>query len=152
MTENETPCREYVPSPSERVRTQVALYEATGGAEGASNDGRPVVILTSIGAKTGAIRQNPVMRVAYDGVYAAVASGGGSARNPSWYRNLVAHPDVQLQDGPALLRLRARELAGPEKDEWLKIADALYPTYATYRASVEREVPILVLEPAGEPA
>jgi hypothetical protein len=68
MTENETPRRAYVPSPSERVRTQVALYEATGGAEGAIAYGLPVVILTSIGAKTGTIRKNPVMRVEHDGV------------------------------------------------------------------------------------
>ncbi|MCW2729880.1 MAG: deazaflavin-dependent nitroreductase family protein [Mycobacterium sp.] len=95
----------YVPSPSERVRTQVADYEASGGVEGATLEGRPVVILTSVGAKSGKVRKNPVMRIVDGDRYVAVASAGGSLTNPSWYANLVAHPKVRLQDGASVKRI-----------------------------------------------
>jgi F420H(2)-dependent quinone reductase len=138
---------EYVPSPSERVRDQVAAYEASGGAEGGLLNGLPVVILTTTGAKSGSIRKNPVMRVEKDGVYAAIASYAGNPRNPQWYYNLVAHPEAAVQDGPTVRRVRARELAGTEKQAWWDIADALNPAYARYRSSAGRDIPILALEP-----
>src|SRR5712672_1900306 len=86
----------YAPSPAERVRTQVADYEASGGVEGARLEGRPVVILTSVGAKSGKVRKNPVMGIVDGDRYVAVASYGGSSTNPSWYANLVAHPRIRL--------------------------------------------------------
>src|ERR1700728_2609064 len=103
---------EYVPSPSERVRDQVARYEATGGVEGGEVGGLPVVILTTTGARSGKTRKNPVMRVEQDGVYAAIASYAGKPENPQWYYNLLAHPDAVVQDGPRVHRVRARELTG----------------------------------------
>src|SRR5246500_5161069 len=90
---------EYVPSPVERVRKQVEDYEASGGVEGATLEGRPVVILTSVGAKSGKVRKNPVMRIVDGDRYVAVASAGGSPKNPSWDANLITHPVVRLQDG-----------------------------------------------------
>jgi F420H(2)-dependent quinone reductase len=77
---------------SERVGEQVAIYEATDGREGGTLEGRPVVILTTIGAKTGYTRKNPVMRIKDGDTYLAVASNGGATTNPSWYRNLSANP------------------------------------------------------------
>src|ERR1700678_4853903 len=103
---------EYVPSPSERVRDQVARYEATGGVEGGELGGLPVVILTTTGARSGKTRKTPVMRVERDGVYAAIASYAGKPDNPQWYYNLLAHPDAVLQDGPRVRRIHARELTG----------------------------------------
>jgi deazaflavin-dependent oxidoreductase (nitroreductase family) len=100
---------------SDLVHEQVALYEATDGREGGTLEGRPVVILTTIGAKTGNIRKNPVMRIKDGDTYVAVGSNGGGARNPSWYRNLSAHPEVSLQDGATVYRLHAREVRGEEK-------------------------------------
>jgi F420H(2)-dependent quinone reductase len=138
---------EYVPSPSERVRDQVALYEATGGAEGGELGGLPVIILTTAGARSGQTRKTPIMRVEHDGVYAAIASYAGRPANPQWYSNLVAHPDATVQDGPRRHRVRARELAGDEKQRWWAIADALNPNYAKYRSTAGRDIPILALEP-----
>jgi deazaflavin-dependent oxidoreductase (nitroreductase family) len=138
---------EYVPSPSQRVRDQVAAYEATGGKEGGLLDGLPVVILTTTGARSGAVRKNPVMRVEKDGTYAAIASYAGNPANPQWYYNLLAHPEATLQDGAAVRRVRARELAGTEKQAWWDIADAFYPAYARYRATAGRDIPVLALEP-----
>jgi F420H(2)-dependent quinone reductase len=139
---------EYVPSPSERVRDQVARYEATGGAEGGELGGLPVVILTTTGSHSGKTRKNPIMRVEQDSVYAAIASYAGGPENPQWYNNLLAHPYATVQDGPQIRRVRAREVFDEEKRTWWAIADALNPNYARYRSTAGRDIPILALEPA----
>jgi F420H(2)-dependent quinone reductase len=140
---------EYAPSPSERVRDQVALYEATGGVEGGELSGLPVVILTTTGARSGKTRKNPIMRVEQDGVYAAIASYAGQPVNPQWYYNLLAQPYARVQDGRQVRRVRAREVFDEEKQGWWAVADALNPNYARYRATAGgRDIPILALEPA----
>jgi deazaflavin-dependent oxidoreductase (nitroreductase family) len=139
----------YVPSPSERVRDQVALYEASGGVEGGELHGLPVVILTTTGATTGAIRKNPVMRVTDGPDYIAVASYAGGPKDPAWYHNLVAHPDVFVQDGPTVVPVHAREVHGAEKERLWVTADAAYPAYAQYRASAGRDIPVLRLVPTA---
>jgi deazaflavin-dependent oxidoreductase (nitroreductase family) len=138
---------EYVPSPDERVRTQVADYEATDGAEGGTLEGEPVVILTSLGAKSGKVRKNPVMRIVEGDRYVAVASAGGAPQNPSWYANLVAHPVVHVQDGADIRELRAREVTGDEKAHYWTIAESFWPHFPEYRQRAGREIPVLVLEP-----
>ena len=147
---SETAESEYVPSPSERVRDQVARYEATGGADGGELGGLPVIILTTRGARSGKTRKNPVMRVERDGTYAAIASYAGNPVNPQWYYNLLAHPDATVQDGQSVVRVRARELSGQEKQAWWDLADALNPNYARYRATANRDIPVLALEPVQE--
>jgi F420H(2)-dependent quinone reductase len=107
-----------------------------------------VVILTTIGAKTGNIRKKPVMRLKDGDTYVAVASNGGAASNPSWYRNLSAHPEVSLQDGATVYRLRAREVRGEEKARWWLVAERDWPRFAEFRAKAgDREIPVVVLEP-----
>jgi deazaflavin-dependent oxidoreductase (nitroreductase family) len=138
---------QYVPSPSERVRDQVARYEATGGREGGTLEGRPVVILTMTGATSGKIRKTPVMRIERDGSYLAVASAGGAPNHPAWYRNLITNPEVRLQDGTTVHRLRAREVFGAEKAEAWKLAESRWPHFPEYRAKAGREIPIMILEP-----
>jgi deazaflavin-dependent oxidoreductase (nitroreductase family) len=140
---------EYEPSPRARIRDQVARYEATDGREGGTNEGRPVVILTTIGARTGSIRKTPVMRIERDGAYAVVASAAGAVSDPAWYGNLRAHPDqVRLQDQASVYRMRAREVFGAEKRKWWRIAEANWPHFPEYRAKAgDREIPIVVLEP-----
>jgi deazaflavin-dependent oxidoreductase (nitroreductase family) len=138
---------EYVPSPRERVRNQVASYEATDGREGGTLEGRPVVILTTTGATSGKVRKTPVMRIERDGTYVAVASAGGAPSHPAWYRNLIADSELLLQDGAQVHRLRAREAFGEEKAEAWKLADSRWPHFPEYRARTEREIPILLLEP-----
>ena len=107
----------YVPSPSERVAEQVAAYETSNGAEGGTLEGRPVVILTAIGARSGAVRKNPVMRIPHGDNYIAVASAAGAAVDPAWYRNLIAHPDLWLQDGAVKSRFRARGCSATRRPE-----------------------------------
>jgi deazaflavin-dependent oxidoreductase (nitroreductase family) len=140
---------EYAPSPLKFAADQVARYEATGGAEGNTLMGRPVVILTTRGRRTGKVRKTPLMRVEHNGVYAVVASMGGAPRHPVWYHNAVASPHVTLQDGPNVYDLVARELHGDEKALWWARAIDAWPAYADYQARTARQIPVLVLEPAG---
>lgn len=139
---------EYEPSASERSREQVERYESSGGTEGTTMRGYPVIILTTRGAKTGKVRKTPLMRVEHEGDYAVVASLGGAPRNPVWYHNLVAHPDeVELQDGPSRWDMTAREVHGAERDEWWARAVAAYPDYADYQTRTDRTIPVFVLTP-----
>ena len=141
---------EYVPSPTESVRTQVADYEASDGLEGGTLEGRPVVILTSVGAKSGKVRKNPVMRIVDGDRYVAVASAGGSPTNPSWYANLVAHPRVRLQDGASVKEFQAREVSGDEKRHYWTVAERFWPHFPEYRRLAGgRDIPIMVFEPVA---
>ena len=140
---------EYVPSPSERVRDQVARYEATGGADGGELGGLPVVILTTTGARKREDQEEPGHAGgAGRRSHAAIASYAGNPENPRWYYNLLAHPYATVQDGPEIRRVRAREAFDEEKQGWWEVADALNPNYARYRATAGRDIPILALEPA----
>ena len=139
----------YVPSKHQWVRDQVAEFEASDGARANTlrNTGDPIVVITSVGAKSGNLRKNPVMRVERDGTYVAIASKGGSDDNPEWYHNFLAHPEVELQDGADKARYLARELHGPEKSEWWDRAVEAWPDYANYQTKTSREIPVFVLEP-----
>jgi F420H(2)-dependent quinone reductase len=139
---------EYEPSSQEWVRSQVELYESSGGTKGTTLRDLPVIIVTSRGAKSGKLRKNPLMRVEHDGKYAAVASVGGGPKHPVWYYNLTAHPHVEVQDGPVKQDMVAREVTGAEKAQWWVRAVAAYPDYADYQAKTERDIPVFVLEPA----
>ena len=139
---------EYVPSPVARVRKQVEDYEASGGIEGTTLEGQPVVILTSAGAKSGKVRKNPVMRIVNADRYVAVSSYGGAPKNSSWYTNLFAHPTVRLQDGATVKDFRAREVSGEEKRRYWTIAEQFWPHFPEYRRlAAGRDIPIMVLEP-----
>jgi len=138
---------EYEPSAFDFSRNQVELYERTGGAEGADNQGRPVIVLTSVGAKTGKLRKTPLMRVEHDGQYAVVASLGGAPKNPVWYHNLIANPHVELQDGPVKKDYQATEIHGDEYAVWFERAVATWPDYAEYQKKTTRKMPIFVLTP-----
>jgi len=138
---------EYEPSPWGPIADQVATYEGSGGTEGLDLEGQPCVILTTKGRKTGKLRKSPLMRVEHEGRYAVVASMGGAPQHPVWYLNLVANPDVTLQDGPVVHDLRAREVTGDEKAEWWARAREVWPPYDDYQAGTDRVIPLVVLEP-----
>jgi deazaflavin-dependent oxidoreductase (nitroreductase family) len=138
---------EYLPGTSDWSRNTAERYEATNGAEGGTMRGRPVVLLTSVGAKTGGLRKTPLMRVEHEGTYAVVASLGGAAHNPQWYYNLVAHPHVELQDMAVTRDYTAREVFGDEKALWWDRSVAAFPDYAGYQKKTRRQIPVFVLEP-----
>ena len=140
---------EYVPSPAAWVRDQVEEYEASGGASGTTlrETGLPVVIVTNRGAKTGAVRKTPLMRVEHEGNYAAVGSQGGAPRNPVWVYNLRKNPQVVLRDGAQTREMTAREVTGDERAAWWERAVAAFPPYAEYQQRTDRLIPVFVLEP-----
>lgn len=138
---------EYEPSTQQWVRDQVERYERSGGTEGTTLRGMPVIVVTNRGARTGKVRKTPLMRVEHGGCYAAVASMGGAPEHPLWYHNLCAEPHVEVQDGPVKQDMVAREVTGDEKAAWWERAVAAFPPYAEYQAKTDREIPVLVLEP-----
>ena len=138
---------EYAPSTVEFAREQAERYESSGGTEATERHARPVVILTTVGAKTGKLRKTPLMRIEHDGAYAVIASLGGAPKHPVWYWNIVAHPHVELQDGPVKKDYRAREVTGQERAAWWERAVATWPDFDEYEKKAERVIPVFVLEP-----
>jgi deazaflavin-dependent oxidoreductase (nitroreductase family) len=140
---------EYEPSTSKRARDQVELYESSGGRQGTTLRGLPVVIVTMRGAKSGKLRKVPLMRVEHDGHYALVASMGGAPEHPVWYHNLLAEPHVEIQDGPEKQDMMVREVLGDEKSLWWERCVRAYPDYADYQRTTDRQIPVLVASPAS---
>lgn len=140
---------EYEPSPTDWARKQVEEYEGSGGTRGTTMQGMPVIILTTLGNKSGKIRKTPLMRVEDGGEYAVVASLGGAPKHPVWYYNVKTNPDVELQDGTVKQDMVAREVTGDEKAKWWEVAVAAYPPYADYQEKTDREIPVFVLSPKG---
>jgi F420H(2)-dependent quinone reductase len=138
---------EYEPSPWEPVAEQVRQYESSGGTEGTEMNGKPCVILTTQGRRSGKLRKSPLMRVTDGRSYAVVASMGGAPDHPVWYFNLLDHPLVMLQDGPAVGDYVAREVTGDEKAEWWARATEVWPSYDEYQANTDRVIPLVVLDP-----
>ncbi|MET7457885.1 nitroreductase family deazaflavin-dependent oxidoreductase [Streptomyces sp. NPDC005574] len=153
---------EYEPSTAQFARDQVELYESSGGTQGTTLGflvtreedeklgGVPVVILTTLGAKSGKIRKSPLIRVEHDGSYAVIASMGGAPKHPVWYHNVVADPRVELQDGPVRQDMLAREVTGDEKALGWARAIEVFPPYAEYQNNTDRQIPVFVLEPAAQ--
>ncbi len=134
------------------TRGHVVLHRLSGGRLFNTLAGRDVCFVTMTGAKTGRKITVPLMYVPYrDGVL-LVASQGGAPRNPVWYRNLVAHPDIEVEHRGRRMRLRARLARPEEKAELWPVCDNHYPPYADYRRRTDRDIPIFVCEPrnAGE--
>ena len=138
---------DYEPSTSDWARENAEKYMESGGTEGTELQGKPVILLTTIGAKTGKIRKTPLMRVEHDGEYAIVASLGGAPKHPVWYHNIKAHPRVELQDGPVTKDYEAREVFGDEKSVWWERAVEAWPDYANYQKKTDRQIPVFVLTP-----
>ena len=136
---------EYVPSPSEWVRQQVDTIEETGTTTSVHIQHRPVVLLTMHGKSSGKVRKVPLMRVEHDGVWAAVASKGGAPDHPQWYFNLLAHPDLDLQDGTETRPVRAREISGEEREQWWPRCVEAFPPYAEYQEKTDRLIPVFLL-------
>ena len=147
--ESEERMPEYIPSPRDWVREQVELYEGSGGTEGLTlrDTGLPVMIVTHIGRKTGAIRKTPLMTVKDGDAYVLVGSMGGAPENPVWVYNLRANPKVQIRDQTEVFDMTAREVTDEaERARLWKLCVEAFPPYADYQAKTERKIPIFVAE------
>lgn len=138
---------DYEPSASDWARENAETYMESGGTAGTELNGRPVILLTTVGAKTGKIRKTPLMRVEHNGEYAVVASLGGAPKNPVWYYNVKKNPRVELQDGTTSGDYDAREVFGDEKATWWQRAVEAFPDYADYQTKTDRQIPVFVLTP-----
>lgn len=137
---------EYLPSTSEWARTQAEAYEQSQGAEAAELRGAPIIVLTTVGAKTGGLRKTALMRVEHEGRYAVVASKGGALAPPAWYWNIRKNPRVELQDGEVTREYTAREVDGSEYAQWWERAAAVWPDYNEYQKKTDRKIAVFVLE------
>ena len=140
---------EYIPSPREWVADQVELYEGSGGIDGLTlrDTGLPVIIVTNRGRKTGAIRKTPLMRAMDGRNYILVASQGGAPKNPRWYHNLKAEPNVEIRDETQVHSMRVREVVDPgERQRLWDIAVAAYPPYQEYQEKTDRIIPVFIAE------
>ncbi|WP_102140958.1 nitroreductase family deazaflavin-dependent oxidoreductase [Mycobacterium hubeiense] len=140
---------EYEPSPWDWVREHADKIVETGSTENVDMQGKPIILLTTIGAKTGKIRKTPLMRVEHNGEYAIVASLGGAPKNPVWYYNVKKNPRVALTDGPVTKEYEAREVFGDEKAVWWERAVEAWPDYAEYQQKTDRQIPVFVLTPVS---
>jgi len=143
---------EYEPSTSDWAREQAELYESSGGTKGTDLRGMPVIVVTSVGAKSGKLRKTPLMRVEHEGEYGLVASLGGAPKHPVWYWNLLKQPHIEIQDGTERADYLVREVTGEEKAIWWERSVAAYPPYAEYQEKTEREIPVFVASVITDPA
>jgi len=139
---------EYGPSTWDWVAEQVTEYEASGGtrANTLRDTGIPIIVMTTVGHKSGLVRKVPLMRVEHDGAYAIIASKGGAPANPGWYYNLMADPNILFQDGPEPFEATVRQVTGDERAEWFQRGIDVFPPYADYQAKTDREIPVFVTE------
>lgn len=128
------------------VAEQLAAIDAAGTTEVADVQGMSVAVFTIRGRRSGKLRRVPLMRVEHDGAYALVASKGGAPEHPTWYLNVTAHPEVEVQDGTQRFDGVVRELSGDEREQWWERAVAAYPPYAEYQTKTDRQIPVLVVE------
>lgn len=129
------------------VADQLAAIDAAGDTRAADIQGMSIVVYTVRGKRSGTLRRVPLMRVTDGTAYAAVASKGGAPKHPQWYHSLRANPRIEIQDGTASADYVARELAGPERQEWWARCVAAFPPYAEYQDKTDRLIPVFVCEP-----
>ena len=138
----------YIPSPLKYVRDQVELYEKSGGTEGTTMQGLPVVIITHRGWKTDDIRKTPLMTVKDGPNYVLIASQGGAPKHPLWYHNFKANPEVEIQDGPTLISMKVEEIEDPiERERLWALSVEAYPPYDEYQQKTDRLIPVFLATP-----
>ena len=142
---------EYIASPTDWVREQVEVYESSGGTQGTTlrDTGLPVIVVTNMGNKTGAIRKTPLMRVKDGDNYVLVGSKGGAPQNPVWVYNLRSDQNVEIQDETETHTMRVREVQDDaERARLWDISVEAFPPYAEYQERTTRKIPVFVAEPA----
>ncbi|MEU5552200.1 MULTISPECIES: nitroreductase family deazaflavin-dependent oxidoreductase [unclassified Micromonospora] len=126
----------------------IAEFRANGGQVGGQFEGAPLLLLHTVGARSGQTRVSPMMYQQLDGGYAVFASKAGAPTNPDWYHNLVAHPQIRAEIGTDTVELVARVAEGDERERIWSAQKAAYPGFADYERKTTRQIPVVVLEPA----
>jgi deazaflavin-dependent oxidoreductase (nitroreductase family) len=127
-------------------RQTIEEFRANGGKVGGMWEGRPLLLLTTTGAKSGQRRTRPVMYLRDGDRLLVFASKGGAPTNPDWYHNLVAHPEVTVEVGTENYEATATPLTGEERDRLFAKQAGLYPQFGAYQARTTRKIPVIALE------
>jgi deazaflavin-dependent oxidoreductase (nitroreductase family) len=125
----------------------IAEFRTNHGKVGGNFDGAPLLLLHTVGARSGKPRVNPMMYLPDEGRYLVFASKAGSDQNPDWYHNLIAHPEVKIEVGDEILTVRAAELHGAERDAHFAEQARRYPGFADYQRKTDRVIPVIALTP-----
>lgn len=129
---------------NERV---IAEFRANRGKVGGNFEGAPLLLLHSVGARSGETRVNPMMYLQDGDRFLVFASKAGADTNPDWYHNLLARPDARIEVGDDTFEVRAEELTGAEREEKYAEQAALYPGFADYQEQTSRVIPVFALSP-----
>ena len=124
-------------------------FRANDGKVGGGFEGAPLLLLHTVGAKSGKPRVNPVMYQRVPGGYAVFASRGGAPVNPDWYHNVLAQPRVSAEIGTGTVELQARVAEGEERERIWAAQKAAYPGFADYERNTSRQIPVIILEPVA---
>jgi deazaflavin-dependent oxidoreductase (nitroreductase family) len=140
-------------SPAEDFNQRnIAEFRANHGRVGGSFSGAPLLLLHTLGARSGQPRINPMMYLTDGDRFLVFASKAGSDRNPDWYWNLRANPDVTIEVGDETIQVHATELTGADRDEKYRIQSERYPGFAAYQHKTSRTIPVIALSRLGAPA
>ena len=131
------------------TRQLIEDFRASRGKAGGPMEGRPLLLLTTTGAKSGQLRTTPMMYIHVDDRLLVIASNAGAAIHPDWYRNLVAHPEVTVEVGNETFKAIARVAEGQERQKlWNRVVE-LYPFFADHQTKTSRQIPVIVLKRQG---
>jgi deazaflavin-dependent oxidoreductase (nitroreductase family) len=135
-------------SPVGWVSRHIRKYVDSGGTKGQRYGGAPILLLTTRGRRSGAQRRTALIYRRHGESYLVVGSNGGSAQHPQWYLNLLTEPSVRVQVGPEEFPARARTATGTDRAELWQMMVEVFRSYASYQRETDRELPVVVLEPA----
>jgi len=123
----------------------IAEFRRNHGKVGGYFEGAPLLLLHTVGRRSGKPRVNPMMYLKDDGRYVVFASKGGADTHPDWYYNLMAHPDIQIEVGDETIDVHAEEVTGPDHDAIYGRQASLYPRFADYQRKTKRIIPVVAL-------
>jgi deazaflavin-dependent oxidoreductase (nitroreductase family) len=127
-------------------RQTIEVFRANGGKVGGYWEGKPLLLLTTTGAKSGQRRTTPMMYLRDGDRLLVFASKSGAPTNPAWYHNLIAHPKVTVEVGSETFEASASALNGEERDRFYARQAELYPQFGEYQTNTTRKIPVIALE------
>ena len=136
-----------MPDPNEFNHKVIDEFRSNDGKVGGPFEGRPMILVTHRGAKSGTEYTTPLVYTRDGDDYVIIASKGGSPEHPQWYHNLVANPAAVVEVGHDKLDVRARVTAGDERARLWRAQADLMPNFDEYAKATDREIPVIVLEP-----
>ena len=128
----------------------ISEFRANEGKVGGNFEGAPMLLLHTLGAKTGKERVNPMMYLADDDRLAVFGSKGGAPSHPDWYYNLLANPKVKVEIGTETREMIARVAKGEERERLWTHQKRKYPGFAEYELKTSRQIPVIILEPGAD--